>query len=183
MMRSYLLLLLAKPTLSITEWVDELHRVPFYAIMSGFEPGDVPGIGTFYDFFHRLWGRENVNVKPHIKPKRQKKKKKKPKKGEKASPSSPGIVRKLVDRFFRYGSKKKELPGDRLFEFFQSQFLETSANLGLLGDLADLGVVGDGTPLETTRYLRSKRICDCSAQGLTNCDHPRYYSQPDIDSG
>nr|WP_230200310.1 transposase [Bacillus niameyensis] len=26
-------------------------------------------------------------------------------------------------------------------------------------------------------------MCDCGAQGLTKCDHPRYYSQPDIDSG
>lgn len=43
--------LLARPELGITEWVDELYRVPLYAILSGFEPGDVPGIGTFYDFF------------------------------------------------------------------------------------------------------------------------------------
>ena len=183
LMRSYLLLLLAKPTLSITEWVDELHRVPFYAIMSGFEPGKVPGIGTFYDFFQRLWGREGSNVKPKIKPKRQKKKKKKPKKGEKASPSSPGIVGKLINRFFRYSSKKKELPGDRLFELFQSQFLKVSARLGLLGDLDALGVVGDGTPIETARYPRSKATCNCSAQGLTKCNHTRKFSQPDCDSG
>lgn len=183
MMRSYLLLLLAKPTLSITEWVDELYRVPFYAIMSGFEPGNVPGIGTFYDFFRRLWGNVEANIKPNIKPKRQKKKKKKPKKGEKAPPSSPGIVRKLIDRFFRLGSKKRELPGDRLFELFQSQFLKVSANQGLLGDINALGIVGDGTPIETARYPRSKRTCDCSAQGLENCNHSRYFSQPDIDSG
>lgn len=118
--------------------------------MSGFEPGKVPGIGTFYDFFQRLWGREGSNVKPKIKPKRQKKKKKKPKKGEKASPSNPGIVGKLINRFFRYSSKKKELPGDRLFELFQSQFHKVSARLGLLGDLDALGVVGDGTPIETS---------------------------------
>jgi len=46
MMRSYLLLLLTNPTKSIDEWVDELRRVPLYAIISGFEPGDTPGVGT-----------------------------------------------------------------------------------------------------------------------------------------
>lgn len=109
-------------------------------------------------------------------------KKKKPKKGEKAAPSSPGIIRKLTDRFFRYGSKRKVLPGDRLFEIFQSQFLKVSANLGLLGNLHALGIVGDGTPIETSRYIRSKPTCNCSAQGLTKCN-PREYSQPDINSG
>ena len=58
-----------------------------------------------------------------------------------------------------------------------------SAKLGLLGDLHSLGVCGDGTPLETARYPRSKSTCDCSAQGITNCNHPRLYSQPDCNSG
>lgn len=40
MMRSYLLLILTNPTMSITKWVDELRRVPLYAILSGFEPGN-----------------------------------------------------------------------------------------------------------------------------------------------
>jgi hypothetical protein len=184
MMRSYLLSLLVQPTKGITHWVDQLRRVPLYAILSGFEPGNTPGVGTFEDFFKRLWGSNSPNILPVVKPKKKKTKgKKKPKKGEKAAPKNPGIVRKLVDRYLRYGAKQKPLPGDRLFEFFQTQFLEISAKLGLLGNPNALGVVGDGTPVETTRYPRSKPICDCSAQGLTKCTHPRRYSQPDIDSG
>jgi len=183
MLRSYLLFLLTNPTIGITKWVDEMHRVPLYAILSGFEPGDIPGVGTFYDFFQRLWALEKENIKPKIQPKRKKKKKKKLKKGEKQAPKDPGIVEKLVNRFLRYGSKKKLLPGDRLFDFFQSQFLTVSAKLGLLGDLNSIGVAGDGTPLETSRYPRSKSICDCSAQGITKCNHPRLYSQPDCNSG
>ncbi len=182
MLRSYLLFLLTNPTIGITKWVDQMHRVPLYAILSGFEPGDIPGVGTFYDFFQRLWGYDQNNVKPQMKRKR-KKKKKKLKKGEKLAPKNPGIVEKLVNRFFRYGSKKKHLPGDRLFDFFQSQFLGVSAKLGLLGNLDSLGVAGDGTPLETARYPRSKPTCDCSAQGITKCNHPRLFSQPDCNSG
>lgn len=184
MIRSYLLSLFVQPTKGITHWVDQLRRIPLYAILSGFEPGDTPGVGTFEDFFKRLWLSDNINVMPKVKPKKKKKKKsKKPKKGEKAAPKNPGIVRKLVDRAIRYGSKQKQLPGDRLFAFFQSQFLEVSARLGLLGDPKALGVVGDGTPVVTASYHRSKPTCNCSAQGLTKCTHPRQYSQPDINSG
>ncbi len=183
LLRSYLLFLLTNPSIGITNWVDQLHRVPLYAILSGFQPGDIPGVGTFYDFFDRLWGNDFQNVKPNLKPKRKKKKKKKLKKGEKQAPKNPGVVEKLVNRFFRYGSKRKSLPGDRLFDFFQSQFLDVSAKLGLLGNLESLGVAGDGTPLETARYPRSKPGCDCSAQGITKCNHPRFYSQPDCNSG
>jgi urease accessory protein UreF len=42
MLRSFLLFLLTKPEIGITAWVDELYRVPLYAILSGFVPGDVP---------------------------------------------------------------------------------------------------------------------------------------------
>jgi hypothetical protein len=183
MLRSYLLCLLTNPTIGITKWVDQLYRVPLYAILSGFEPGDIPGVGTFYDFFQRLWGSNDPNVKPKKKLKRKKKKKKKLKKGEKTPPKNTGIVKKLVNRVLRYGSIRKMLPGDQLFEFFQSQFLDVSAKLGVLGDLNNLGVIGDGTPLETARYPRSQSTCDCSAQGLTKCNHPRIFSQPDCDSG
>lgn len=54
MLRSYLLMLLTRQGYSITYWVDEMRRSPIFAILSGFEPGNTPGIGTFYDFFTRL---------------------------------------------------------------------------------------------------------------------------------
>ena len=53
MLRSYLLSIKLKFT-SITEWVCELKSSPLYAILSGFTPGGVPGVGTFYDFFNRI---------------------------------------------------------------------------------------------------------------------------------
>ena len=183
MLRSYTLFLLTNPTIGITKWVDELHRVPLYAILSGFEPGDVPGVGTFYDFFNRLWGLDFDNVKSNSKHKRKKKRKKKPKKGEKQAPKNSGIVKKLITRFFRDGAKKKTLPGDRLFEFFQSQILSVSAKLGLLGNLNSISVAGDGTPLVTASFPRSKPSCDCYAQGVAKCNCPRMFSQPDCNSG
>ncbi len=185
MMRSYLIFLLTRPTIGITEWVDELHRVPLYAILSGFDPGDIPGVGTFYDFFTRLWNNDSPNKKSKLrqKLKRIKMKKKKLKKGEKMPLKKQGLTQRLVDRFIKYGSHKKELSTDLLFDFFQSQFLSVSANLGILGDLDKLSIAGDGTPFETQCYPRSKATCDCFSRGITKCVHPRIYSQPDCNSG
>ncbi|WP_235183031.1 hypothetical protein [Gracilibacillus boraciitolerans] len=50
-MRSYLLLILTNPTMSITKWVEQLHRIPLYAILSGFEPGDTPRCRYLLRFF------------------------------------------------------------------------------------------------------------------------------------
>ena len=46
MQRSYLLSIDFKVT-SITEWAAQLKINPLYAILSGFEPDNTPGVGTF----------------------------------------------------------------------------------------------------------------------------------------
>lgn len=58
-----------------------------------------------------------------------------------------------------------------------------SSELGLLGDRNALSAAGDGTPIATAVYTRSKSTCNCHAQGLAECNHPRLYSQPDCNSG
>ena len=181
MLRSYLLFLMAKPEIGVTEWINEMKRIPYYAILSGFEPGNIPGVGTFYDFFKRLWAASGNNLKP--KKQKRKRKPKKGKKGEKAPTTTPGKVKRLVEWVIRHAAKKTDLPSDRLFHFFQTQILTFSAKLGLLGDMNALSAAGDGTPVVTAAYPRSKSICSCRAQGLANCNHPRIYSQPDCDSG
>ena len=40
---------------SIDEWVDLLRSFPSLAIISGFTPENSPGVGTFYDFFDRVY--------------------------------------------------------------------------------------------------------------------------------
>jgi hypothetical protein len=121
MLRSFLIFLSTKPEIGITAWVDELYRVPLYAILSGFVPGDVPGVGTFYDFFARLWAASEKNFKSHKL--RRKRKPKKGKRGEKAPTTTPGRVKRLVSWMIRYLGKQNDLPMDRLFHFFQSEFL------------------------------------------------------------
>lgn len=183
MLRSYLLFLMTKPEIGVTEWINELQRVPYYAILSGFEPGDLPGVGTFYDFFKRLWPIRSNNLKLKRQKRKRKGKRKRGKKGEKAPTTTPGKVKRLVEWVIRHATKKTDLPSDRLFHFFQTQILAISANLGLLGDMSALSVAGDGTPVVTAAYPRSKSTCQCRAQGLADCNHPRIYSQPDCNSG
>lgn len=53
MQRSYLLSIDFKVS-SLTQWAAQLKINPLYAILSGFEFGNTPGVGTFYDFLNRL---------------------------------------------------------------------------------------------------------------------------------
>ena len=62
--RSYLILLMTNPEMGLTEWVNELQRTPIYAILSGFDLDNLPGVGTFYDFFNRLWPAVDKNLRP-----------------------------------------------------------------------------------------------------------------------
>ena len=90
MQRSYLLSIDFKVT-SITEWAAQLKINPLYAILSGFEPGNTPGVGTFYDFINRLWDSDDDHMSPHIHPLKTKVKKPKTK-GTKADSVSTGLI-------------------------------------------------------------------------------------------
>ena len=97
MLRSLLLMIVAK-AVSITKWVETLHTSKFYAVLSGFQPWDIPGVGTFYDFIDRLWNLSEPNLSPHIKPPINKKVKKPKGKGQKADSIEKETVAELISR-------------------------------------------------------------------------------------
>lgn len=79
MLRSVLLSVEFKIS-SVTAWVADMKENYLHALISGFNVGDTPGIGTFYDFFSRLWCSDKNNLTfIHLKKnqKNQKAKKKK----------------------------------------------------------------------------------------------------------
>ncbi len=78
MQRSYLLSIDFKVP-SPTDWAAQLKINPLYAILSGFAFGDTPGVGTFYDFFNRIWDSNENHLSPHIHPLKVKVKKPKQK--------------------------------------------------------------------------------------------------------
>ncbi len=179
LLRSYLLMLEVGQS-SITEWVNDLHRCPLYAILSGFEYGNTPGVGTFYDFFRRLWSHGTPSLAPRRRLSR--KRPERGRKGEKAPTTTPNRIAKLLSQLQRRTAIQSQ-PFDVLLRLFQQQFLSVSSALGLLGDVHALSIAGDGMPVQTAAQIRSKRICSCLEQGIAQCSCHRKFSQPDCDIG
>lgn len=176
-------LLMTKLQSGVDDWVRQLRTIPVYAILSGFSPDDVPGIGTFYDFFRRLWNADSPHKTGRNK-RRLKKPKKKGKKNEKQEPRNPGITEKLVARSIRsdtihYSPKAH----DRLMTLFQQMFVLPSAEKGLLGNTASFSVIGDGSPVVTGARAYGKFLCKCRFQGNWKCDCKRQFADPDADWG
>ena len=180
MQRSYLLSIDFKIT-SITDWAAQLKINPLYAILSGFEVGNTPGVGTFYDFFNRLWDSEDDNLSPHIHP--IKAKVKKPKiKGAKAASVEKRTVDQLITQLDDTTFTLERQPYDSLLQIYKKQFLDVSVSKGLI-NAASLSIAGYSTPVVTSHRMRSHRICDCDKKGISECNCDKYFSQPDCDIG
>lgn len=180
MLRSYLLSVDFKVT-SITDWAAQLKANPLYAIVSGFKFGDTPGVGTFYDFFDRLWNSAEDSLSPHIHPLKTSVKKPK-KKGQKAESVETTTVDELLPKMKTYTLAIDEQPYSILFDLYKKQFLDNSVEKGLI-DKKHLSLAGDGTPVVTSARERKHRVCDCSSKGISKCNCDRYFSQPDCDIG
>lgn len=181
MLRSYLLSIKLGVT-SVTTWCQMLKECPLYAILSGFSPNDVPGIGTFYDFFNHLWQSDNNNFSPSFRYK-----KKKTPKGKKPGEKTPNIKDTAAYKFIEF-YKKHPLPDETsspvgiIFCLYKKQFLDISVEKGLI-DSAKLTVAGDGTPLRTQARYRYRKVCNCAEKGILHCNCKRLFSQPDCNIG
>ena len=181
MQRSYLLSIDFKVTL-LTDWAAQLKINPLYAILSGFEVGDTPGVGTFYDFLNRLWDSDSDNLNPHVRPVKSKEVKKPKQKGAKAESVEKTTVEQLFKTLEQKSFSIDEHPYGSLFRLYQKEFLEQSVKRELITP-ESLAVAGDGTPVMTSHRERRKRIYDCAEKGITDCKCDRYFSQPDCDIG
>ncbi|MDK2877425.1 MAG: hypothetical protein PWR06_141 [Thermoanaerobacteraceae bacterium] len=118
---------------SITKWVQALRSDDILAVLSGFEPHKTPGVGTFYDFFDRLWLEDR---KTRIKRWRKlrspiRKPGKKFKTGQKQLVKHPGVVGKLCKRFMD-GRVPFPLRAERLIqEILARCFVDVSVHTGL----------------------------------------------------
>jgi hypothetical protein len=180
MQRSYLLSLDFKVT-SITDWVAQLKINPLYAILSGFDFGNTPGVGTFYDFFSRMWDSDDNHLSPHIHPLKVKVKKPKTK-GSKADSVEKVTVEELLPQLENTIFHINEQPYGSLFRLYKSEFLDVSVSKGLITP-ESLAIAGDGTPVVTSHRERKHRICDCASKDITDCKCDQYFSQPDCDIG
>lgn len=158
LLRSLLCMVLCGYT-SITEWVATMRSYPFYAIISGFRPFDVPGVGTFYDFINLLMLRKPNEGKGLSR------RKKRPENKDK--PRHPGIIKRLAHRLLC----GKKLPlrfsdASLIKEIFNAVFVTHSQELGLIDD-DDLIISGDGSKFPTWASPYGKKICEC--KGKCDC--------------
>ena len=153
MLRS-LLLMIVMNVVSITRWVETLHTSQFFAILSGFQPWDIPGVGTFYDFIDKLWNLATPNFSSHIKPPAKQKVKKPKGKGQKAASIEKESVAELIARLSQVTFHTDKEAYGLLFRIFRTCFLDESIRRGKVNP-ARLNIAGDGTPVVTAARFRS----------------------------
>lgn len=134
-----------------------MRSQPFYAIISGFEPDKVPGVGTFFLFIDRLLGLVD-NPPKHIRKPRPKSRdtKSQSKDKNRDTVKHQNIINKLAQRIVKAGKALKRDnwtfdPSNKygrfeavLKEIFYTLFVPKSVELGLI-NLANLYVTGDST--------------------------------------
>ena len=172
MQRAYLLSIDFKVT-SITEWATQLKMNPLYAILSGFEVGDTPDVGTFYDFFSRLWDSDSHNLNPNLHKLKTPVKKPK-KKGYKAQPVEKITIDQLLSSLENQTFLLSDQPYGSLFDIYSKEFLRKSLDKGLINN-AHLSIAGDGTPVVTSARERKHHVCDYLEKNITDCDCNRFF--------
>lgn len=178
-------------------WGQMMHDDPFYALISGFHPEDVPGVGTFYDFQDRLVQRLR---QPRTTPRRPHRRREQQDKADQHKDKNDlrphqGIVNRLVDRILArpfqpiplaavlegYGDFSALPVREQILQpIFYACFVARSAELGLI-DLENLHVAGDGSKLPTWANPRGQKLCDCDNRGKKleeRCRCPRAYRDP-----
>lgn len=164
---------------SITKFVKRLKSHPVLAIVCGFEPDSVPGVGTFYDYLDRFWLMEEpakITREP------LKKRDKKPKSGEKLPDANPSLVSGLVQKILSR-QPLEERPEKLLQKILTECAVKPSLKLELCGDRRKLSFAGDGAPLATGASHRGKSTCSCKEQGIFRCSCPRQYTGPTANWG
>jgi hypothetical protein len=196
MLRSCLAMMLCGVT-SFDAWVALMRDEPFYALISGFDPQDVPGVGTFYDFQDRLLQRPRQSRTTRRRPYQRRDQRDKAKHHKDKNDLRPhqDIVNRLADRILVRPDQPACLAailagkGDfsalpryeqTLQPLFFACFVARSVELQLI-DLQQLHVAGDGTKLPTWANPRGKKLCDCDNRGKKpeqRCRCHRAYRDP-----
>lgn len=183
---------------SVNNWADDLAASRVLRVLAGLPEDRRPGVGTFYDFFHRLHDgpvrktcehqerpseRERRRARspqaPSVRPivpaepvrgKRRKKGKRKDREAIAARVADPGATEKLVAELRSVGSLAN--PNDllkRLGTILLTVAVRESALRGLLGDPKAIPVAGDGSALRTGASRYGKKACDHPRQERCGC--------------
>ena len=165
---------------SYRQFADVLNAYPLHGFISGLVGGASPIVGRLYALHRRLWLSSDKNLTNAVHPPKVKPQKPTGKE-QKAAPVEKLTVDDLFQQF------EKNPPADmapcaKLWEIFNTFFLQNSASMGLIS-LNSLALAGDGTPVYTSAQERKTKTCNCLENGIRDCKCNRIYHQPDCDIG
>jgi hypothetical protein len=196
MLRSCLAMMLCGVT-SFDTWVAMMLDEPFYALISGFDPRDVPGVGTFYDFQDRLLQLPRQARTQLHRPYRRRDQRDKACQHKDKNDLRPhvDIVNRLANRIqardfhpthlsaiLQGKADLSALPKHEqiLHTLLLTCFVSRSVELELI-DLDNLHVAGDGSKLPTWANPHGKKLCRCDNRGKKaqdRCHCHRAYRDP-----
>jgi hypothetical protein len=182
---------------SFDVWVALMRDDPFYVLISGFDPQDLPGVGTFYDFQDRLLQRPRQGRTTRRRPYRRRDQRDKAKQHQDKHDLRPhkDIVNRLADRLLARDFQPPDLAailaGESDFsalpryertlqQLFFACFVAPSVAKELI-DLQHFFVAGDGSKLPTWANPRGHKLCDCDNRGKRpqeRCRCHRAYRDP-----
>ncbi len=183
MLRSWLLMLEGGIT-SVPVWVQRLREQPFLALLSGFDPDDVPGVGTFYDFQDRVLQLNEPILDRDCRPRRRSEQRKKEGTLRDKNNTAPhaNILDRLAHRLMArgsssvvYGQWQTNLAARPVYErilkeVFYIAFVSPSVAQGLI-DLNALCTAGDGTHLRTWANAHGHKRCACDNRNKSRAEH------------
>ncbi len=178
-----LVLMLDRQKHSITNWAGEVASDPLYFDLCGFED-TAPSVGSYYDFLVRLWqSSQKLHVSKKLKNKRfNAKPKKKLKQNEKLPSRKPGSVKRVVQKALE-GKLWNFCPERILQKLLKHCVVDTSAKMGILGDVNAFSFAGDGSPYYSGASHYGVKTCDCRSKRIFNCSCSRRFSDPDAKWG
>lgn len=190
-MLRFLLLMTLFKVASITQWIKQVRSVPFLAILAGFAPDDVPGIGTCYDFLRRIIDGPYQKPCPHIvrrstltcgshkrNIKSEKETRKQSHNKDDQNPQQ-SQSEKLVQELLPQADQPRADDFRKILEDLLIQIgVIPSIEQGLITNLEHLIVSGDGSILESGASAHGKPTCSCRSEGIYDCQHDRIYLSP-----
>jgi hypothetical protein len=180
---------------SLTVFAQDLRRCPRLALLAGFPAHHTPSVGTFYGFLDRLENGPYQAPCPHRVPpatlrkgahyrQLQEEKKAKEARRKLLLATHDSLTHHLHAELTQQAAepRPRDLP-QRLEDLLFHLAVQPSAQRGLLGDLQQLVVCGDGASLVTGASPAGRAACQCRKQGIYQCDCARFYADARADWG
>lgn len=156
---------------SLTLWVAQLCREPVLGVLCGFPPGQVPAVGTLYDFLDRLYPRpQALRAKGIL---RLHRRVAKPKRGQKLPANRKKLARMARWLTTHLQQPPAPTPAD-VWDQLLNQTVGQSIERQILPNPASLHAAADGSLLRSGAHSHGRKRCDCPR----GCSCNRYFSDP-----